>query len=126
MSIAGLTETVVSGEQVAGAVKDTWNSDQNLQQDISIVKNSLGRFAFESALMTVGGFATMKLSSDYFRVKEYLRFSKKLGLSEDLLILDITHPRYSYKTPPTLHSLQSRITGYTTRQDKTRKFRDPC
>lgn len=117
MTIAGLAETTVNGSQIAGALKDTWNSDRNWQQNVSVVRSSLGRFAFESALMTAGGLTTSKLSSATFRTREYLSCTKKLGLSGDAVTLDLAHPQYAFKEPATLRLMQNRLTGYKTRQE---------
>lgn len=42
---------------VGSAVSDTWNSSANFEHNKGVIENQLGRFAFDTALMTVGGVA---------------------------------------------------------------------
>ncbi|MDP3510794.1 MAG: hypothetical protein Q8T09_22700 [Candidatus Melainabacteria bacterium] len=119
MTIAGSAEVAINGSKIAEALKDTWNSDQHWQQNVSVVQNSLGRFAFESALLTVGGLATVKLSGAAVRAREYTSYCKKRGHSDEEISLSLEHPQYRKPLETTtLQSLQKRLSGYTIRQEK--------
>src|SRR5262249_8231277 len=50
---------------VWGAMKDTWNSPDHLKADTDVIGNQLGRFAFDTTLMSAAGIAGAKLGSAF-------------------------------------------------------------
>ncbi len=56
-SLSFLSDVAVRGTSVLRAMSETWQSDENWQHNSSIMKDNLGRFAFDTALLSAAGLA---------------------------------------------------------------------
>lgn len=62
LAFSFLTDVAGRAGVTARAIGDTWRSSQNLEQNKQLVASSLGSFAFDAALMSVGGLAGSKVA----------------------------------------------------------------
>lgn len=54
-TLAFATDVVHNGKAIYGAMSDTWDSGANFDGNAKIMKDSLGQFVFDTALMSTGG-----------------------------------------------------------------------
>jgi hypothetical protein len=66
-TLAFLKDAGEHGALAANAMGDAWRSDKNMQQDAKVMKECLGSFAFDTALMSVGGLAGGKAGRALFK-----------------------------------------------------------
>lgn len=67
--LAFLKDIAANGSQVAGAISDTWTSDRNWDSNAQTMRNHLGKFAFDTALMSASGVAGSRIGHGIFHVK---------------------------------------------------------
>lgn len=60
-SLAFATDVLYNGKAIYGAMRDTWHSDANFDSNARVMKNSLGQFVFDTALMSAGGMLGAKV-----------------------------------------------------------------
>lgn len=53
-------------DSVGDAFADTWHSKRNMDRNVSVVQRDLGRFAFDSTIMTAAGLAGAKAGERFF------------------------------------------------------------
>lgn len=84
---AFLKETASHGKEALGAVADTWRSDDNFEQDKSVMRNSIGRFTADTLLMSAGGMAGSAAGHHLFKPKIpplfYDQFNYDTGIRMD-------------------------------------------
>jgi hypothetical protein len=66
LSFAG--DVIGSGRwgKLSDAVVDTWRSPDNFSRNVETTKSALGKFAFDTAIMTAAGIGSAKLANRYF------------------------------------------------------------
>lgn len=64
-TMAFASDIAYNGKAIYGAMRDTWNSDVNFDSNAEIMKNSLGQFVFDTALMSGGGMLGAKVGQRF-------------------------------------------------------------
>jgi len=67
--MAFLKDAATNGGAVLGAMNDAWHSDRNWNEDARIMRTHLGRFAFDTVVMSAAGAAGGKVGHRLFDVK---------------------------------------------------------
>ncbi len=110
MGTAFLVDVVRNGKQIAGAMADTWQTNQNFNENAGLMRASLGQFGFDSLVMSAGGMAGTRLGSGAQMHRPYLdaRVSKLPAAKPETLTVgtakfpDFTAEGY---LPPGVHKL---------------------
>jgi hypothetical protein len=66
MAVSSVSDIAGNGADIYGAVTDTWQSDKNWNNNVAVMKNSVGRFAVDMAVSSVGGGLAHVGGSRYF------------------------------------------------------------
>jgi hypothetical protein len=64
-TVAFASDIAYNAKAVSGAIRDTWNSEANFGTNAEIMKNSLGQFVFDTALMSGGGILGAKVGQRF-------------------------------------------------------------
>lgn len=67
--LAFLKDIAANGNEVAGAISDTWRSDHNWDRNSQTMREHLGKFAFDTALLSAAGATGSKIGHGIFNVK---------------------------------------------------------
>lgn len=67
--LAFLKDIVANGSEVASAMRDTWKSDRNWDSNAQTMRTHLGKFSFDTALLSASGAAGSKIGHGMFNVK---------------------------------------------------------
>jgi hypothetical protein len=77
-----LGDIVGNGAKLSDAVKDTWHSAAHREADLSVARETIGKFAFDTALMTAGGLAVSHAGSLLFSAKAPPEFVNRIHWHE--------------------------------------------
>lgn len=67
--LAFLKDIAANGSEVAGAMRDTWNSDHDWDKNSQTMRVHLGKFAFDTVLLSAAGATGSKIGHGMFNVK---------------------------------------------------------
>lgn len=67
--LAFLKDIAANGSEVAGAMRDTWKSGHDRDKNSQTMRVHLGKFAFDTVLLSAAGAAGSKLGHGMFNVK---------------------------------------------------------
>ena len=87
--LAFLKDIVANGSEIAGAMTDTWKSDRNWDANAQTMRTHLGKFAFDTALLSASGAAGSKIGHGMFNVnlsdlpKKLVPQMNDRGISQD-------------------------------------------
>jgi hypothetical protein len=86
-TISFLKDGCEHGAQALDAMRDAWHSDRNMRQDAQTMKESVGKFAFDATLMSVGGLAGAKAGHAFFKPEIpplfFSQMNDKTGIRQD-------------------------------------------
>lgn len=66
LSISFLADVAANGASVASALQDNWRSDSAFDQNSAVMRKSLGKFAFDTALLSAGSLSGARLGQSLF------------------------------------------------------------
>jgi hypothetical protein len=89
MGVSFAGDVIMHGNDVSAALLDNWNSDSNWVRNKGIMQEQLGRFAFDTALMTAGGIA----GSRFARSEAFNTGTQRLGALIDNFSESLVGPR---------------------------------
>ncbi|MBP9810531.1 hypothetical protein KBF38_19665 [bacterium] len=115
MSLAFIADIGSNGEKVVTAITEAWNSDQNFSRNLSVANENLGKFAFDSALFTAGGLASIRLGSAFSRPTATMPLrgvETNLSPNSLHLVADLPSP-----AALELAILQKRLVGYSAKEE---------
>lgn len=92
MGAAFITDVAGPGrlEKLGGALRDTWNSSKNIEHNKAVIGQNLGRFAFDTGLMVVGGGVGSLCGRSTFRSKLTLSEPGPLSRTLDSQLMELS------------------------------------
>ncbi|MBX9685491.1 MAG: hypothetical protein K2X27_02240 [Candidatus Obscuribacterales bacterium] len=103
MGLAFARDLALNGRELASVMADNWHSDRNWKNNVAVMENRLGRFAFDSLLMTAGGLAGAHLSTKILPAETLL---KAVGRASELFQSTQLQPGFAG-----IGALETRVSG---------------